>query len=94
MSELKTNPLGRKPGKSSEEHLLDKTVNLNLDAGTRSAIVKAAAILAASATKPEKRDITEVIEDFKLAVAEVESHFDSSDGRGSGNQRMPEGPVK
>lgn len=94
MSELKTNPLGRDSSITSSEIAPDESVILNVDVGTRSAIVKAAAMLAASATKPEKRDIVKVIHDFKKAVAEVESHFDVPDRSESGNKKMSHGAIK
>ena len=94
MSELKTNPLSRESSIASSEFASDEAVSLNLEIGTRSAIVKAAAVLAASATKPEKRDIAKVIKDFKLAVKEVEGHFDLPNGGGPGNIRTSQGPIK
>jgi len=66
MSELKTNPLDHAPDESSKA---------KIDVEARSVIIKAAALLAASASKPNKRNIKKVINDFKLAVAEVEKSY-------------------
>ena len=94
MSELKTNPLSRNTNTTSSASAHEEALYSSSGDKTRVAIFRVAAMLASSVTKPEKRDIAKVIKDFKLAVVEVESHFDLPGDSEPGNKRAPQGPIK
>ena len=75
MSELKTNPLDRTTAEVSAATVDSEVSAVAIDNDSRAAIIEAAALLAASVTKPNKRTMEKVIVDFKSAVADVEKSY-------------------